>query len=581
MALTTTMGTATLSLDGRWWAVEAQPHVLMRLKRVFGRANKHDHGVVRLEATPENSRDLEWFAARYPLEVRSHLPDGSLRTGEAPLAHLARVHDRRRRAARAVLSGSYTPPGAGLAKPPRPYQALAAALCRTAGGLLVADELGLGKTVTALTLLAYPDALPALVAVPAHLAAQWRAKLAEFLPQLLAHVVRSTSAYDLVEACGGRHPDVVICTYTKLSGWAEHLHGLVRTLVLDEVQDLRHGTASAKGSAAAHLAKGCAYRMGLSATPIYNYGGEYWNVLEVIQPGALGGIDEFVREWCSRVGGMGGTQKWALADPQAFGTYLRDAGLMVRRTRKEVGRELPDLTQVVETVTSERRALARVESDAVRLAEVILHGSKGIEVMQASSELSNSLRQATGIDKAPAVAAFVDMLLEQSGEPVLLFGWHREVYTIWLEALKRWRPLLYTGTESPAAKRKAVDAFTSGESPLLIMSLRSGSGVDGLQQVCARVVLGELDWSPGVLEQCVGRVHRDGQDEPVLAYYLVSDEGADPVMVDVLGLKRAQLRGVNDPEGEVSEPRQVDPDHVKRLAEAYLARRGHAVEAHA
>lgn len=581
MALTATMGTATLSQDGRWWAVEAQPHVLLRLKRVFGRANKRDHGIVRLEATPENSRDLEWFAARYPLEVRSTLPDGSLRAGEAPLALLARSHDRRRSAAKAVLSGAYTPPGAGMAKPPRPYQAQAAALCRTTGGLLVADELGLGKTVTALTLLSYADTLPALVVVPAHLPGQWRDKIAEFLPQLLVHAVRTIQVYDLVEACGGRHPDVLVCSYSKLYGWAEHLHGRVRTLVLDEVQELRHGTGSAKGSAAAHVARGCAYRMGLSATPIYNYGGEYWNVLDVIQPGALGGLDEFVREWCSSVGGLGGNQKWALADPQAFGTYVRDSGLMVRRTRRDVGRELPDLTQVVETVTSERRALARVETDAVRLAEVILNGSRGIDVMQASSELSNSLRQATGIDKAPAVAAFVDMLLEQSGEPVLLFGWHREVYTIWLEALKRWQPMLYTGTESPAAKRRAVEAFTAGESRLLIMSLRSGSGVDGLQQVCARVVLGELDWSPGVLEQCVGRVHRDGQDEPVLAYYLVSDEGADPVMVDVLGLKRAQLRGVNDPSGESVEPRQVDPDHVKLLARAYLEGRARSLEASA
>jgi hypothetical protein len=58
------------------------------------------------------------------------------------------------------------------------------------------------------------------------------------------------------------------------------------------------------------------------------------------------------------------------------------------------------------------------------------------------------MRQATGIAKAPYVAEFVRLLLD-SEQKVLLFGWHREVYNIWLHALREFKPLLYTGTESP------------------------------------------------------------------------------------------------------------------------------------
>jgi hypothetical protein len=47
----------------------------------------------------------------------------------------------------------------------------------------------------------------------------------------------------------------------------------------------------------------------------------------------------------------------------------------------------------------------------------------------------NLLRQATGIAKAPFVADFVRLLVE-SGEKVLLYGWHREVYSIWRDKLK-------------------------------------------------------------------------------------------------------------------------------------------------
>lgn len=57
-----------------------------------------------------------------------------------------------------------------------------------------------------------------------------------------------------------------------------------------------------------------------------------------------------------------------------------------------------------------------------------------------------------------------------------------------------------------------------------------------------------------------------------MAYYLVSNEGADPVMAEVLDLKSGQLDPVLEPGGPLAIPRTVDPDHIKKLAAAYLAR---------
>jgi hypothetical protein len=110
------------------------------------------------------------------------------------------------------------------------------------------------------------------------------------------------------------------------------------------------------------------------------------------------------------------------------------------------------------------------------------------------------------------------------------------------------------------------------------MSLRSGSGLDGLQDSGCHVgVFGELDWSPAVLEQGIGRYHRDGQEEPCLVYYLLSDSGSDPIMADVLGLKRVQLEGIRNPHGSTDEV-LVDTGgaHVRRLAEELVKKkRGH------
>jgi hypothetical protein len=91
-----------------------------------------------------------------------------------------------------------------------------------------------------------------------------------------------------------------------------------------------------------------------------------------------------------------------------------------------------------------------------------------------------------------------------------------------------------------------------------------------LQKVCRTVVFGELDWSPGVHSQCVGRVYRDGQEDPVVAYFLLSDEGSDPVISDALGLKKTQIEGVVDPTAELTENVESPENGIRRLAEAVM-----------
>jgi hypothetical protein len=309
----------------------------------------------------------------------------------------------------------------------------------------------------------------------------------------------------------------------------------------------------------------------LTATPIYNYADEMYHVLDVLAPGRLGTKAEFGSEWC--VGGF--DRKAKLVSASAFGRYLREEGLMLRRTRRDVGRELPPVSRIPHHVDADPQKLERVATTAIELAHLILSVNPEAQQarFEASGELSYLLRQATGIAKAPFVAAFVRILVE-GGERVVLYGWHHEVYAIWREALADLTPAFFTGRETVTQKEEAKRRFVERETDILIMSLRAGAGVDGLQGTCRTVVNGELDWSPGVHEQSIGRVHRDGQKEPVMAYFLVTDTGSDPVLVDVLGLKRQIAEGVRDPDGVLIEQLTIDPEHVRRLAAAYLEQRG-------
>lgn len=552
------------------WCIACEPFVSARLKRVFPRAPQQAAKAITISATPENSRELQWFLGRYPMEIDQ--PERLAALADQHRVAEARLADFR--------AGHVPPAEVTLALPPRQYQLEAAQLLDVVDGYVLADDLGLGKTVSAICSMVRPGNLPALVVCPAHLPRQWEKMIRRFAPNLSTLVLRKVSLYALPGAQASAQrallppsiPDVVITSYHKLRGWAEYLAGLIKLVIFDECQQLRSPGTAIYG--AAHLvARAARKRQGLSATPIYNYGHEFYHVVDVLRPEALGTYDEFVREWCTPVPGG----KARLNDPEQFGTYLRREGLMLRRTRTEVGRELPDLSKVIHEIEADEEALQDLQGEAIALARVVLASNEQYrgQKMRAAGEFDAMMRQATGIAKAPYVAKFVDLLLD-SGEPIVLFGWHRAVYSMWMEALAKHKPVLYTGTESAAQKAEAIDAFVSGRSKLLIMSLRSGAGVDGLQGTSATVVFGELDWSPGVHEQCIGRVHRDGQDGPCTAYFLVADSGADPVISELLGVKREQIEGVRNPDSAIAERIDTGENHIRRLAREFLERRGEA-----
>jgi SNF2 family DNA or RNA helicase len=550
-----------LKYKNKLWMIECEPHVALRLKRIFGKVDKSAHGTFKLSATPETSRDLEWFLQRYPLNVDSH--------AQQMMDSLSGEYKEKATILEKLLSGMTASQKFDMKLPARDYQTFAANMWLTAGGLLLADDVGLGKTAVGIAGLTDSRLLPTLVVVPSHMQIQWAEQIDKFVDGMTSHRLRTGTPYDLVKK--GKFPDVVISTYHKLHGWADTLAPIMKSVIFDECQELRHD-GSLKYKAAQHVASHVKWRLGLSATPIYNYGGEIFNVVNVLQPDVLGTREEFNREWCTHAYG-----KDSIKDPKAFGTYARDEGIMLRRTRQQVRRELPAITVVPHTIDTDVTVLERLEGKAIELAKTIMKQNQSFkgEKMQAAGEFDMRMRQATGISKAPFVAEFVKFLIENDNEKVILFGWHREVYEIWLERLAQFNPVMYTGSETPAQKEASKKAFIYGDSKVMMMSLRSGQGTDGLQDVAHVVVFGELDWSPGVHEQNIGRVWRDGQDEPVVVYYLVSEHGSDPIVQDVLGLKTQQITGLRDPNQDlVTKLQVVQADYIKKLAEKFLSDRG-------
>lgn len=545
-----TYGTLALTADRtKWQFTKVEPHVAIKLKHIFPSIPKTEATLFQVKNTQIICADIDWFCSRYAMQIsdtdRAALTTGRMGFDQAQ-AELGRI-----------FAPDYKPaPGAGWrnGKAPRNYQSLFADLAHARKSVLNGDDVGLGKTVQCLALCLKPGTLPAAVVVKTHLQQQWAEKYLEFT-SLRTHKIKTRKAYSLPPA------DVYLFRYTQLSGWVDFFAtGFFKSVGYDEIQELRTGAVSEKGRAAYVLTDNTEYHTGYSATPIYGYGAEIFNIMRAIDPAVLGDPEDFYREWCD-----GDKVK----NPDALGTYLREQNVFLRRTKKDVGMEMPPVNTIIETVESDSKESDKVYELARKLALRTISGSF-MERGSAARELDLMVRQATGVGKAKPVAAYVRILLENN-IPVLLCGWHRAVYDIRLEELREFNPVMYTGSESTPQKAESKRKFQSGESNLMIISHLSGDGLDGMQYRCSHIVFGELSWSSGRHYQLIGRLDRDGQPDSVTAIYLVSEDGSDPPMMDIIGLKASQSSGIVDP-GVAVKNSYSDSSRLKLLAQQYLTK---------
>ena len=518
-----TYGILSYNRKSKCWIIRGEPCVTELAKRLFPGCEGRGRGVARFTAHRRIIGDLNWLMLRYPLQVK----ESDRARWESALEEAREYAVRREQAL--SMPETATPPAETFAGELLPFQKQGLGFLLSTRRCLLADEMGLGKTVQALAFLATTAAYPAILVVPPHLIRNWQREVERFLSpdgRLRVHVIKGLTPYALPEA------DIYIIHYLLLRGWKEVLPGMgFRTVIFDEMQELRRN-GTGKYSAASLLSEACENCIGLSGTPIYNNGGEIWNVVNIIDFHFLGDWESFSREWCY------GYNTAVVAKPELLGEYLRSEGLMLRRLKADVLAEL----------APKRRLVQEIDWDDAVYRELMAPVARQLQMLRATDDpsrraiiedaISQTQRQATGIAKAPFVCAFVRALVE-GGEKVLLMAHHHAVMDIYKKELKALNPKFITGRETDKQKDEAASAFMEGKTDLLCISLRSASGLNLQRATC--VVFGELDWSPAVHSQAEDRAHRIGQKDSLLCYYLVSPRGSDRDMQDALGLKVSQF----------------------------------------
>ncbi|WP_306817880.1 DEAD/DEAH box helicase [Archangium lipolyticum] len=420
------------------------------------------------------------------------------------------------------------PVPAGLKAELRDYQREGyqwmARLAEWGGGGCLADDMGLGKTLQALALLLHrAKAGPALVVAPTSVCFNWVREAARFAPSLKVHAYREAERESLLSGLGAR--DVVVVSYTLLTrDVARFSEVSFATLVLDEAQAVKNpDTARAKAVRALKAEA----RMALSGTPVENRLSELWSLFRLVFPGLLGSRESFRERFAAPIERM--------KDPAARAALARVVRpFMLRRTKREVARELPPRLETVVPITlseSERRLYEDTRLAALARLQDAEGPRKRFEVLAALTRLRLAACHPRLVDSdSPLSSSKLERLLEvvdtlrAEGSRALVFSQFVKHLALVREALEaRGVSMQYLDGQTPAAERETrVAAFQRGEGDVFLISLKAGG--TGLNLTAADHVL-HLDpwWNPAAEDQATDRAHRIGQTKPVTVTRLISE----------------------------------------------------------
>jgi len=417
-------------------------------------------------------------------------------------------------------------------------------------GSCLADDMGLGKTLQIIAFILSQNKKASqntnLVVVPTSLLFNWQAEVEKFAPsiKILTHYGANRTKNTLHFA----EHEIVLTTYGMLLSDIRFLKEFdFNYIFLDESQAIKN--PNSERYRAARLLKS-RNKVVLTGTPIENNTFDIYGQLSFAIPGLLGNKEYFRDIYSTPIDKFEYTKR-------ATDLQQKIKPFILRRTKKQVAKELPDKTEMViycEMAEEQRRIYDAYEKE---LREYISAKDEQ-EIAKNSMHVLTGLTKLRQICDSPALlkdeeqfsesSAKIDVLMEQienksSQHKILVFSQFVSMLDLIKEELQK-RNISFeylTGqTRNRAAK---VNEFQENENVrVFLISLKAGG--TGLNLTEADYVyLVDPWWNPAVENQAIDRCYRIGQKKNVIAIRLICP---NTVEEKIMKLQQSKTQLAND-----------------------------------
>jgi SWI/SNF-related matrix-associated actin-dependent regulator of chromatin subfamily A-like protein 1 len=439
---------------------------------------------------------------------------------------------------------------------PKSWQIESAWWACTRSRSYIADEAGLGKTITAALCI---NSVPGktLIVCPSFLVNNWRAELLKWTDRQTVSVIENGKPH----SDEFKHPIIILPDSLVI-------HPLIRMhlsqhkftwLFVDEAHRYKEATAQRTKSLVGSedqdkewyaIADSAERVCLLSGTPIPNGRPiELYPLLSQVAHEAIGfrTRDEFGKEFCdgkqvARQEGGRTILHWDFKGHSHLGrlrTELHDK-LMIRHLKIDHLKELGPKTRKI-IFLDEPKELKRFESRVLK--QHTLH-----ELMGEDHELGDiaTYRREVGEAKVLPAYSYITELLESSRDKLVVFAHHISVVKDLTYMLSNFSPIMIRGGMTAKQKAKAVHLFQTDVSRRIIVGNMEAMGVGNTLTKAPGVVIVEPSWVPGINEQAEDRVHRMTQNSNVYVHYLVMRNSLDERMLSQALSKQKTITKVLD-----------------------------------
>lgn len=419
---------------------------------------------------------------------------------------------------------------------PMPHQIEAArkVLHEMRGRAILADEVGLGKTIEAgLILKEYwvrGLVRKALILVPSSLVLQWVRELAQkFDLPAVPHKKMHSWQQDLVVAS--------IDTAKREPNRSLLLDREYDLVIVDEAHKLKNKKTSNYQFVSELRKKYCLL---LTATPVQNDLDELYNLITLLKPGQLGEEGEFNANYVQgkrlvkneeklqanlgqlmirnrrQDGGVQFTRRCVTTvpltlSPEEMALYQGVTDYIREHARAENG----DMASMLSLVTLQREVCSSRDAVFLTLVNLFKKTPEHSPLRARIWELVELIRRITANTKAEKTME----LLREIGDKAIVFTEYRLTQDYLLRFFQEHgiQAVPYRGGMNRGRKDWMMDLFRN-RAQVLVATEAGGEGIN--LQFCHHVINFDLPWNPMRVEQRIGRVHRLGQSRDVHIFNL-------------------------------------------------------------
>lgn len=403
-------------------------------------------------------------------------------------------------------------------------------------GCILGDEMGLGKTMQVIAeMLSLKARLetPMLVVAPISLLVNWQRECAIFAPSLNTTVHygqdRISNYRDLQKY------DVIITSYTTVVNDIHMLNMIKwKFVALDEAQNIKN-PFSARARACKNINR--ERSIAVSGTPFENHITDIWSLIDFVQPGLLGSLENYKETITDDV--SGGEKIEPILSP-----------LMIRRLVADVAKDLPE--KVVST-----QALQMSEMECIEYNKYLSFLKSNVDSDKVSLGMLQQLRiycthpfaiSGTNESADPTEVSikyqrFCEIVEEivSREEKIIVFTSYKNMFEIFKNDIpKRFGIKLWTiNGETPVAERQhIVDRFNNlnGAAMLILNPRAAGTGLNITG--ANHVIHYNLEWNPALEDQSSARAYRRGQKKTVFIYRLYYTNTVEQVVNERIERKR-------------------------------------------